>query len=112
MIRRPPRSTRTYTLFPYTTLFRSLLTTHDVAVTIEEAAVGGLGAHVLTYASDEGLIDAGLKLRTMRLPDRFQDQDKPEKQYADAGLAADHIVATVLAALRPNSGGEIGRAQV
>src|SRR3546814_4019947 len=80
MIRRPPRSTRTYTLFPYTTLFRSLLTTHDVAVTIEEAAVGGLGAHVLTYASDEGLIDAGLKLRTMRLPDRFQDQDKPEKR--------------------------------
>src|SRR3546814_8742950 len=90
MIRRPPRSTRTYTLFPYTTLFRSLLTTHDVAVTIEEAAVVGLGAHVLTYASDEGLIDAGLKLRTMRLPDRFQDQDKPEKQYADAGLDADH----------------------
>ncbi|RIA46959.1 1-deoxy-D-xylulose-5-phosphate synthase [Hephaestia caeni] len=83
-------------------LIRKLLTTHEVAVTIEEAAVGGLGAHVLTYASDEGLIDAGLKLRTMRLPDRFQDQDKPEKQYADAGLDADHIVATVLAALRHN----------
>ncbi|MCM8731954.1 1-deoxy-D-xylulose-5-phosphate synthase [Hephaestia sp. GCM10023244] len=86
-------------------LIRKLLTTHEVAVTIEEAAVGGLGAHVLTYASDEGLIDSGLKLRTMRLPDRFQDQDKPEKQYAEAGLDADHIVATVLAALRHNSGG-------
>ena len=58
-------------------------------MTVEEASIGGLGAHVLTLASDAGLIDAGLKLRTMRLPDRFQDQDKPEKQYADAGLDAD-----------------------
>jgi 1-deoxy-D-xylulose-5-phosphate synthase len=74
-------------------------------VTIEEAAIGGLGAHVLTYASDEGLIDAGLKLRTMRLPDVFQDQDKPERQYAEAGLDADHIVETVLKALRHNSEG-------
>ncbi|HEV2867152.1 MAG TPA: transketolase C-terminal domain-containing protein, partial [Allosphingosinicella sp.] len=84
-------------------LIRRLATTHEVVVTIEEAAVGGLGAHVLTLASDEGLIDAGLKLRTMRLPDRFQDQDKPEKQYAEAGLDADGIVATVLKALRHNS---------
>ena len=52
-------------------LIRRLLTTHEVAVTIEEASIGGLGAHVLTLASDEGLIDAGLKLRTMRLPDRL-----------------------------------------
>ncbi|HEX8443439.1 MAG TPA: 1-deoxy-D-xylulose-5-phosphate synthase [Allosphingosinicella sp.] len=84
-------------------LIRRLLTTHDVCVTVEEAAVGGFGAHVLTMASDQGLIDAGLKLRTMRLPDRFQDQDKPEKQYAEAGLDAEHIVATVLKALRHNS---------
>ncbi len=88
-------------------LIRRLLTTHEVAVTIEEAAIGGLGAHVLTYASDEGLIDAGLKLRTMRLPDRFQDQDKPEKQYAEAGLDAAHIVETVLKALRHNAGGVV-----
>ena len=86
-------------------LIRRLLTTHEVAVTIEEAAVGGLGAHVLTLASDEGLTDAGLKLRTMRLPDRFQDQDAPDKQYAEAGLDAAHIVETVLKALRHNSGG-------
>ena len=50
-------------------------------MTVEEAAIGGFGAHVLTMASDEGLIDGGLKLRTLRLPDHFQDQDKPEKQY-------------------------------
>jgi 1-deoxy-D-xylulose-5-phosphate synthase len=86
-------------------LIRKLLATHEVAVTIEEASIGGLGAHVLTLASDEGLIDAGLKLRTMRLPDRFQDHDKPEKQYDEAGLNAPHIVDTVLKALRRNSVG-------
>lgn len=87
-------------------LIRRLLTTHEVAVTLEEGAIGGLGAHVLTYASDEGLIDAGLKLRTMRLPDVFQDQDKPEKQYDEAGLNAPQIVDTVLKALRWNEGVE------
>ncbi|HEX7853002.1 MAG TPA: 1-deoxy-D-xylulose-5-phosphate synthase [Sphingobium sp.] len=86
-------------------LIRRMLATHEVCVTIEEGAVGGLGAHVLTMASDEGLIDTGLKLRTMRLPDIFQDQDKPEKQYADAGLDAAGIVDTVLKALRHNSAG-------
>jgi 1-deoxy-D-xylulose-5-phosphate synthase len=88
-------------------LIRRLLTTHEVAVTVEEAAIGGFGAHVLTLASDQGLIDAGLKLRTMRLPDVFQDQDKPEKQYAEAGLDADAIVRTVLKALRINSVGVV-----
>ena len=86
-------------------LIRRLLTTHEVAVTVEEAAVGGLGAHVLTLASDEGLMDAGLKIRTLRLPDRFQDHDKPEKQYDEAGLNAPGIVETVLKALRVNSAG-------
>jgi 1-deoxy-D-xylulose-5-phosphate synthase len=86
-------------------LIRKLLTTHEVAVTIEEASIGGLGAHVLTMASDEGLLDAGLKIRTMRLPDHFIDQDKPEKQYDEAGLNAPQIVDTVLKALRVNSAG-------
>ena len=86
-------------------LIRRLLTTHEVAVTVEEGAVGGLGAHVLTYASDTGLIDAGLKLRTMRLPDTFQDQDSPQKQYDEAGLNAPQIVDTVLQALRWNESG-------
>ncbi len=86
-------------------LIRKLLTTHEVAVTVEEGAIGGLGAHVLTLASDLGLTDAGLKIRTLRLPDIFQDQDKPEKQYADARLDADAIVDTVLTALRHNSAG-------
>ncbi|WP_375396477.1 1-deoxy-D-xylulose-5-phosphate synthase [uncultured Sphingomonas sp.] len=84
-------------------LIRRLLATHEVAVTIEEGSIGGVGAHVLTLASDTGLIDAGLKLRTMRLPDLFQDQDKPEVQYAEAKLDAEHIVETVLTALRHNA---------
>ncbi len=91
-------------------LIRRLLTTHEVAITIEENAIGGLGAHVLTMASDEGLTDAGLRIRTMRLPDVFQDQDKPEVQYADARLDADAIVDTVLKALRYNEAGVIARA--
>ncbi|WP_164115602.1 1-deoxy-D-xylulose-5-phosphate synthase [Sphingorhabdus sp. Alg239-R122] len=86
-------------------LIRKLLTSHDVCVTIEEGAIGGLGAHVLTMASDDGLIDGGLKLRTMRLPDQFQDQDSPDKQYKEAGLDSEAIVETVLKALRHNSSG-------
>ena len=86
-------------------LIRKLLTTHEVAVTIEEASIGGFGAHVLTLASDDGLIDGGLKLRTMRLPDFFQDQDNPARQYDEAGLNAPHIVETVLKALRRNDVG-------
>ena len=91
-------------------LIRKLMTTHEVVVTVEEAAIGGLGAHVLTLASDEGLTDpdsghGGLKIRTMRLPDVFQDHDDPAKQYDEAGLNAPHIVETVLAALRHNSAG-------
>ncbi len=89
-------------------LVRRLLTSHEVAVTVEEGSIGGFGAHVLTLASDEGLLDGGLKLRTLRLPDIFQEQDKPEQQYADAGLDAAGIVDAVLKALRSNSVGVIG----
>jgi 1-deoxy-D-xylulose-5-phosphate synthase len=86
-------------------LIRKLMATHEVVVTMEEGSIGGLGAHVLTLASDEGLTDAGLKIRTMRLPDAFIDQDSPDKQYDDAHLNAAHIVETVLSALRHNSAG-------
>lgn len=91
-------------------LIRRTLANHEVCVTVEEGSIGGLGAHVLTLASDEGLIDAGLKLRTLRLPDMFQDQDSPDKQYDAAGLNAPQIVDCVLKALRHNSAGvsEVG----
>ena len=92
-------------------LIRKLLTTHEVAVTVEENSIGGFGAHVLTMASDEGLIDAGLRLRTLRLPDLFQEHDKPEVQYKQAGLDADAIVDSVLKALRVNSVGVVEEAR-
>ncbi len=86
-------------------LIARLMRSHEVVVTVEEGAIGGLGAHVLTYATDEGLTDNGLKVRTMRLPDIFIDQDAPDKQYDLAGLNAPDIVETVLKALKHNSAG-------
>ncbi|NNC59099.1 MAG: 1-deoxy-D-xylulose-5-phosphate synthase [Erythrobacter sp.] len=94
-----------------TELIERLMKTHEVVVTIEEGSIGGLGAHVLTFASDEGLTDAGLKIRTMRLPDAFIEQDSPERQYEEAGLNAPQIVDTVLKALRHNSAGESDRVE-
>jgi 1-deoxy-D-xylulose-5-phosphate synthase len=80
-------------------LIRQLARHHEVLVTIEEGAVGGFGAFVLHFLAADGLLDRGLKVRTLTLPDMFQEHDKPELQYALAGLDADGIVATVLAAL-------------
>ncbi len=88
-----------------TALIERLMRSHEVVVTVEEGSIGGLGAHVLTFASDEGLTDNGLKIRTLRLPDIFQEQDDPQRQYDEAGLNAPDIVATVLRALRHNSAG-------
>ena len=84
-------------------LIARLMREHEVVITVEEGAIGGLGAHVLTFASDQGLTDNGLKVRTMRLPDVYQDQDSPDKQYDEAGLNAPHIVETALKALKHNS---------
>jgi 1-deoxy-D-xylulose-5-phosphate synthase len=70
-----------------------------VLITIEEGAIGGFGSHVLQYLATAGLLDRGLKVRSMILPDVFIDHDKPQAQYDQAGLNAKHIVATALAAL-------------
>ncbi len=72
---------------------------HEALVTIEEGAMGGFGAFVLQMLAERGALDAGLKVRTMHLPDVFQDQDKPDLMYAEAGLNAEHIAARALAAL-------------
>ncbi len=80
-------------------LIRRLVREHEVLITIEEGAAGGFGAHVLHFLAVDGLLDAGLKIRTMHLPDRFIDQDKPERMYEQAGLDAAGIVRTVFAAL-------------
>jgi len=80
-------------------LIRRLAANHEVLLTIEEGSVGGFGAFVLHVLAEEGLLDRGLKVRTMVLPDVFIDHGKPEKMYEDAGLSADGIVATVFKAL-------------
>ena len=71
---------------------------HEVLLTIEEGAIGGFGAHVLHFAAWDGLLDRGLKIRPLVLPDRFLDQDTPERMYETAGLDAKAIVAAVLSA--------------
>jgi 1-deoxy-D-xylulose-5-phosphate synthase len=80
-------------------LVRQLATSHAVLVTIEEGSVGGFAAQVAQFLTDEGLLDGALKFRSMVLPDRYQDHDKPETMYAEAGLDARGIVAKVQAAL-------------
>jgi 1-deoxy-D-xylulose-5-phosphate synthase len=80
-------------------LICDLARSHEVLITVEEGASGGFGAHVLHALAAEGLLDRGLKVRTLVLPDRFIDQGKPEKMYADAGLDGRGIVASVFAAL-------------
>src|SRR6202522_842531 len=80
-------------------LILRLAATHKLLITIEEGAAGGFGAHVLTLLSDAGALEHGLKVRTMTLPDKFQDHNKPERMYAAAGLDAKGIVAKAIAAL-------------
>ena len=82
-----------------TDLVARLARDHEVVITIEEGAIGGFGSHVLHHLAMSGLLDHGLKIRTMVLPDVFLDHDSPQAQYDQAGLNARHIVATALSAL-------------
>jgi len=72
---------------------------HEALITVEEGAMGGFGAFVLQLLAEKGALDAGLKVRTLHLPDIFQDQDSPAAMYAAAGLNAEQIAASALAAL-------------
>ncbi len=76
---------------------------HEVLITIEEGSVGGFGTHVIQTLADHGMLDRGLKVRTMVLPDTFIDQDTPAKMYEQAGLDAKGIVAKVFEVLGSSS---------
>ena len=80
-------------------LIRQLATNHEVLITIEEGATGGFGAQVLHALAKLGLLDRGLKIRTLTLPDEFTEQAKPEIMYAHAGLDKNGIVSAAISAL-------------
>jgi 1-deoxy-D-xylulose-5-phosphate synthase len=80
-------------------LVRRLAKEHEVLITIEEGSLGGFATHVMNFLAFEGMLDDGLKIRPMMLPDRFIWHDSPYNQYESAGLNAHHIVATALTAL-------------
>lgn len=91
-----------------TALLTRLAREHEILITIEEGAIGGFAAQVLHYLAVSGLLDKGLTMRPLCLPDRFQDQDTPEKMYSEAGLDAAHIVSNVLALL----GSDVPQAEI
>jgi 1-deoxy-D-xylulose-5-phosphate synthase len=80
-------------------LLTQLARHHEVLITIEEGAKGGFGAFVLHSLSERGLLDHGLRIRTLTLPDIFQDHDTPEKMYIQAGLDAHSIATAAIKAL-------------
>ena len=72
---------------------------HEVLVTVEEGAIGGFGSHVLHFLAEAGLLETGLKVRTMVLPDVFIDHGHPHQMYELAGLNASAIAKTAVEAL-------------
>ncbi|MFO1024420.1 MAG: 1-deoxy-D-xylulose-5-phosphate synthase [Acetobacteraceae bacterium] len=82
-----------------TALVEQLARHHEVLITIEEGAIGGFASQVMHHLAWKGLLDSGVKLRPMVLPDRYIDHDSQAKQWAEAGLTAKDIVATAMAAI-------------
>jgi len=89
-----------------TDLLLRLAREHEVLITIEEGSIGGFAAQVLQSLADNGVLDGGLKVRPMVLPDIFIDQDSPAAMYATAGLDAKGIVTKAFEALGQNLRGE------
>jgi len=80
---------------------------HEVLLTVEEGSIGGFGGFVMQALAEHGVLDRGLKVRSMVLPDIFIDQDSPNAMYAKAGLDAKGIVAKAFQALGQNVQGEV-----
>tara|TARA_B100001123_G_scaffold22081_1_gene24110 strand:+ start:369 stop:2285 length:1917 start_codon:yes stop_codon:yes gene_type:complete len=79
-----------------------LASNHEAIITIEEGSIGGFGSHITKLLSDRGFFDKGLKFRSIVLPDKFLDQDTPEKMYKIAGLDCESIVQKVENVLNSN----------
>lgn len=82
-----------------TDLVKRLAKEHEILITVEEAAIGGFAAQVLSFLAKTGALDKGLKIRPMFLPDRFIQHGTPDEMYEDAGLTGEDIVKTALNAL-------------
>jgi 1-deoxy-D-xylulose-5-phosphate synthase len=82
-------------------LIRRLARNHEALITIEEGSVGGFGSFVLHALADDGLFENGLKIKTLALPDTFQDHDTQARMYAKAGLDAAAIVTTAMRLCQP-----------
>ncbi len=80
-------------------LIRKLARNHDVLITLEEGARGGFGAQVLHFASDDGLLDGRLRLRSLTLPDRFLPHGPPEQHYEECRMGAQSLRDLALALL-------------
>ena len=76
-------------------LIWQIATNHEAIITIEEGAIGGFGSHVNFFLNEKNLLDNNLKFRSMILPDKFIDHNKPEIMYKEAGLDAEAIVSKV-----------------
>ena len=83
-------------------LIWQLATDHEAIITIEEGSIGGFGSHVAKFLFEKNLLDKGLKFRSMILPDKFIDQDKPESMYKLAGLDSQSIEERVIDLLNSN----------
>ena len=92
-------------------LLRRLAREHEALVLVEEASTGGFATQAFHALAEDGLLDDGLKIRSMVLPDRFIDQGAPEQLYEWAGLKAPHIVATALKALEADSNPRLAAAR-
>ncbi len=79
-----------------------LASNHEAIITIEEGSIGGFGSHIAKLLSDRGFFDKGLKFRSMILPDKFLDQDTPDKMYKTAGLDSESIIQKVEDVLNSN----------
>ncbi|MFK0165699.1 1-deoxy-D-xylulose-5-phosphate synthase [Rhizobium sp. NPDC090279] len=80
-------------------LIRQLAAHHEILITIEEGSVGGFGSQVMQFLANQGLLDNGLKIRSLVMPDIWVEQAKPEAMNAMAGLDRAGIVQTVFRAL-------------
>jgi 1-deoxy-D-xylulose-5-phosphate synthase len=82
-----------------TDMILKLARDHEILLTVEEGSIGGFGSHVMQLLADNGMLDGGLRMRSLVLPDMFQDHDTPAAMYAQAGLDSKGIVKKVFETL-------------